>query len=131
MKSILYKISSSLLASLVFLSTMSFTVNKHFCGDFLVDQAIFSQAETCGMEHDSGISDEKGCSEDSVAIDGQKDLKISFYDLNFDQQVFLASFTYSLTGLFEEQPAHNVPFANYIPPLLVYDIQVLDQTFLI
>nr|WP_311195967.1 hypothetical protein [Antarcticibacterium sp. 1MA-6-2] len=103
MKSILYKISSSLLASLVLLSTLSFTVNKHFCGDFLVDQAIFSAAETCGMEHSPGMSDEKGCWEDTVAIDGQKDLKISFYDLNFDQQVFLAGFTYSLTSLFEEQ----------------------------
>lgn len=110
---------------------MSFTVNQHFCGDFLVDQAIFSQAETCGMEHEPGVADEKGCSDDSIAIDGQKDLKLPFYDLSFDQQVFLVSFTYSFSRLFEEQPAQNIPFANYIPPLLVQEIHILNETFLI
>ncbi|MGK7371563.1 hypothetical protein JRG66_02685 [Salinimicrobium tongyeongense] len=131
MKAFLLKISSLVLAFLMFLSTMSFTVNKHFCGDFLVDQSVFFEADTCGMEHDSGVADEKGCSDDSIAIDGQKDLKISFYDLNFDQQVFLVSFAYSFNGLFEELPAKDIPFVKYIPPLIVQEIHILNETFLI
>lgn len=110
---------------------MSFTLNKHFCGDFLVDQAIFFEADTCGMEHESGLADEEGCSDESVAIDGQKDLKISFNDLNFDQQVFLVGFAYSFSGLFEELPPQDIPFVKYLPPLLVQEIHILNETFLI
>lgn len=119
------------MALLVLFSTMSFTVDKHFCGDFLVDQAVFSEAETCGMEHHPGMTEKGGCSDDSVSVEGQKNLKISFNDLDLDQQVFLFTFTHSYSNLFEEPLKRPVPYLNYTPPLLVYDIQLLDETFLI
>ena len=131
MKQVFQKSGSLAMALLVLFSTMSFTVNKHFCGDFLVDQAVFAEAESCGMEHHPGMSEDNGCSDDSVTVEGQKDLKISFNDLDLDQQVFLFSFTHSYSNLFEEQLTQAVPYLNYIPPLLVYDIQLLDETFLI
>ncbi len=113
-------------------STMSFTVDKHFCGTMLVDQAVFSEAQSCGMEHSSAaMSGEDGCKDQKVSIEGQKDLKMSFFDLDLHQQVFLASFTYSYVELFEELPQQVVPFSDYSPPLLVYDIHLLDETFLI
>ena len=112
---------------------MSFTVDKHFCGTYLVDQAIFSEAQDCGMEHPSEgeMTAEDGCSDQKISVEGQDDLKISFNDLELPQQVFLASFTFSYVELFQELPQQYIPFSDYSPPLLVYDIHLLDETFLI
>lgn len=121
------------MALLVLFSTMSFTVDKHFCGTYLVDQAVFSEAEDCGMEHpaEGEMTEEDGCRDQKVSVEGQKDLKISFNDLDLPQQVFLASFTYSYVVLFETLPQEFIPFSDYSPPLLVRDFQVLHETFLI
>ena len=131
MKELLSKSSSLALALLVLVSTMSFTVDKHFCGDFLVDLAVFSEAEKCGMEHAPGMMEAGGCKDEKVSVEGQKNLKMSFFDLDLHQQVFLSSFAYSYVEIFVELPQQVVPFADYSPPILVYDIHLLDETFLI
>lgn len=123
------------MAFLVLFSTMSFTVDKHFCGSILVDLALFSEAEGCGMEVDADLekatSEDSCCKEEKVMVEGQDELKLSFSDLDFQQQVFLSSFTYSFVNLFEGLPEQVIPFKDYSPPLLVQDILLLDQTFLI
>lgn len=121
------------MALLVLFSTMSFTVDKHFCGSFLVDQAVFSEAQTCHMKAaPEGMTSEKDCcDEQKVLVEGQKDLKISFDDLEIPQQVFIAGLTFSYLSLFEGIEQQSIPFADYSPPILVYDIHLLDQTFLI
>ena len=43
MKQSYRKISSFLTAIVVLLSTMSFTIDMHYCGDTLVDAAIFEK----------------------------------------------------------------------------------------
>lgn len=131
MKKVFQKSGSLLMALLVLFSTMSFTVDKHFCGSVLVDLAIFSEAEKCGMEHMGDMMNGHGCKDQKIAVKGQKDLKVSFNDIDLPQQVFLASFTYTYVELFEELPKDFIPFSDYSPPLLVYDIQLRDQTFLI
>ena len=50
MKDFYKKISAILMAVVVLFSTMSFTISEHYCGDKLVDSALFSKAEFCGME---------------------------------------------------------------------------------
>lgn len=124
---------SAVLALLVLVSTFSFTVDKHFCGNMLVDLAVFSEAETCGMEMDSemGVAEDSCCTNEKTAVEGQDELKISFNSLDLDQQVFLFSFTHTFINLFEGTPVEVIPFKDYSPPLLVTDIQVLDQVFLI
>lgn len=133
MKKILQKSGSLVMALLVLFSTMSFTVDKHFCGTYLVDQAVFSKAKDCGMEHPSEgeMITNDGCSDQQISVQGQDDLKVSFNDLDLSQQVFLSTFTYSYIGLFQELPQQLIPFSDYSPPLLVRDIQVLHETFLI
>lgn len=138
MKKDFQRFGSLLMALLVLFSTMSFTIDKHFCGNILVDKAIFSEAETCGMEGDlaTGIEMASGdenmcCSNETIAVDGQDELKISFKSLDLDQQVFLTSFTYTYLNLYEGLPEQIVPNRYYSPPLLVQDILVLDQVFII
>ncbi|MGI0105312.1 HYC_CC_PP family protein [Salinimicrobium sp. WS361] len=132
MKQIFHNTASFAMAFLVLFSTVSFTVDKHFCGEILVDQAVFSEAKSCGMHGDMPSSAEDDCcDEEKVIVEGQKELKISFDDLDLDQQVFLATFTWSYANLFEGEAQAKIPFFHYKPPLLVYDIHLLDETFLI
>lgn len=138
MKKAFHKFSSLILALLVLVSTFSFTVEKHFCGDVLVDQAVFSKVKDCGMsamQMASMLPDlaskKSCCSNTQHTVDGQDELKISFDNLNLDQQFFVAALSISYLQLFEIVPEQIIPFKDYSPPILVTDIQLLDQVFLI
>ena len=129
MKQFLQHIASLTLAILVLFSTFSFTVDKHFCGSHLVDKAVFSKAKTCGM--DMGDMAEGCCTNEKSSVEGQDELKLNFDSLDLDQQVFITTFAYTYFQLFETLPKEEIPFSDYSPPLLVYDIQLVDQVFLI
>ncbi len=118
------------MAFMVLFSTFSFTVDKHFCGSFLVDKAIFSEAKTCGMEMETSTED-SCCTNEKIAVEGQDELKHQFDSLDLNQQLFLSGFTYSYIFIFEDFSKEIIPFKNYSPPLLVKDIQLEDQVFLI
>jgi|TARA_R110001632_G_scaffold225613_1_gene358758 hypothetical protein len=138
MKSLFNKIASFTMALVVLFSTFSFTVAQHYCGDDLVDFSFFGQAESCGMEsqqtsdsHNANFDKKDCCDDVTLSISGQHDLKLSFEKLSFEQQQFVVSFVYSYLNLFEGLQENVVPFSHYPPPLLVKDIHILDQTFLI
>lgn len=131
-----HKMMSFALALLVLLSTLSFTMEKHFCGDTLIDVAIFTKAETCGMDLQAAskvTSDKKSCCKDELEIvKGQDKLKkATSEDFQIAPQLFLKAFIYAFNSLFEELPNQTIPHQNYAPPILVTDIQVLDQVFII
>jgi len=86
------------MAFLVMLSTMSFTVDRHFCGSHLIDKAVFSKAKTCGM-HMSADAEDYCCTNEKVEVEGQDELKISFDSLDFHQQLFITTFYKSSTDL--------------------------------
>lgn len=124
------------MALLVLVSTISFTMEKHFCGDTLIDVAIFSKANTCGMEMEAvsmTTPEKKSCCKSELEIvRGQDKLKkASFEDLHVDQQFFLTALVYSFTNLFEGLLKQVIPHKDYSPPNLVVDIHVLDQVFII
>lgn len=121
-----------LLALLVLFSTVSFTIEKHYCGDVLVDVSVFVEAEKCAMEA-LEILQKKTCCKDEVnVVKGQDELKVSsFDDLNFEQQQFITAFANTYINGFESIPKQTIPHKNYSPPNLVADIQVLDQVFII
>lgn len=134
MKTTFNKTTAVILALLVQVSTFSFTVDKHFCGNILVDSAVFSSAKTCGMNMSLAMDaseEDSCCTNEKTEVEGQDELKISFNSLDLEQQLFLTSFTYSYLNIFEVESLQEVPFLHYSPPLLVTDIQILDQVFLI
>lgn len=138
MKTFFRNIITSVLATLVLFSSMSFTIDKHYCGDTLVDTAVFKQAKTCGMEMSQSktasedvISQKKCCKNEHIVIEAQDELKTTVNSLSFDQQLFVASFVYYYINLFEGLDKKAIPFKNYPLPLVDKDIQVLYQTFLI
>ena len=126
------------MAFIVLFSTMSFSINEHYCGDNLVDSSLFSTAETCGMEMEkpSPIEDcniqKNNCCKDVVKLfKGQVDIKTNPLDLNSSEQILLASFIYSYVNLFEGLEENIIPFKEYSPPFLITNIQVINETYLI
>lgn len=125
------------MAFVVLLSTMSFTINKHFCGNTLIDTALFVEAKTCGMEQlvsndsDASIMKNNCCSTEELVIEGQDDLKLDFSSFDLQSKIFMTSFVYSYINLFEDAANKNIHFRDYSPPLIVKDIQVLDEVYLI
>jgi len=118
---------------------MSFNISEHFCGDQLVDTSYFSTADACNMmdmqmpisSDDCKIEKEDCCSNHSEFIQGSSEIQSVVTSLDFDQQVFLTSFVYTYINLFEGLEDNVIPFKNYAPPIIVKDIQVLDNVFLI
>jgi len=140
MKKSFQKIASLSMALIVLFSTMSFSLDLHYCGDHLVDFSFAQKTDSCLMKAEitegfteCGISemDMDCCSDVEMVFEGQEDLKISFDQLPLDQQLFVTSFAYSYINLFEGSDENVVPFNDYAPPPLIRDIQILDQTFLI
>ena len=123
---------------LLLLSTISWKVEKHYCMGRLMDVALFTNADSCGMGMSASmkketISETKNscCDDEVVFVEGQDDLKISFNDLNLEQQYFLIAFTYTYINLLQDLKEQPVPHEQYPPPILVKDIQLLDEAFLI
>ncbi len=137
MKQVSHKIVSMLMAVVVLFSTLSFTVNMHYCGDTLMDTAIFHKVKTCGMEMQNpstegcSITKKDCCNDKQMFIDGQDELQLTFDTLSFEQQQFVTSFIYTYINLFEGEEEDINSYRDYIPPLVVRELYKLDETYLI
>jgi hypothetical protein len=127
-----------MMAFVVLFSTMSFTIDMHFCGDTLVDSAIFKKAKNCGMDMQQGsknkscsITKKNCCSEKQRIVEGQDELQFSSDVFTFEQQQFVASFVYAYIYLLETTPEGVISYRDYVPPLVVRQIYKLDETYLI
>ena len=123
---------------MVLFTTMSFTVNMHFCGESLIDYAMYQNATTCGMETgqpaddcDTTIPEDSCCTDKQIVVEGLDELKLNFDTLNFEQQVFVAALFYTYINLFEGLDENVIPFRDYKPPLLIRDFQKLHETYII
>ena len=137
-KGVLKKSIAICMAFFVMASTMSFTINQHYCGGRLIDTSLFVKADTCmmkGMEmpssNDTSIFMNKCCNDVITIIDGQDEVHQNGKQITFEQQLFITTFVYTYSCLFSNKESSIVTYKEYTPPLLVKDIQVLDETFLI
>lgn len=129
------------MAFLVLFSTLSFTVEKHFCGKSLVGHAVFTSAEKCKSEfHSCGVGNmshmkmdkDSCCSNKTERIVGQDELNIySSASFDFIPQYYIEPRSYVMVDFIPELSAEIIPRPPYEPPLLVYDLQVLCQVFTI
>ncbi|MFD2586352.1 hypothetical protein ACFSQJ_05395 [Croceitalea marina] len=124
------------MALMLLLSTVSWTVDKHLCMDRVMDVALFAKAEDCGMEAAIAVLEEEGvenhcCDDETFVVEGQNDLKLSFNDFEFEQQLFLVAYTLSLPYLNKKIESEKLSYEYYPPPILIKDIQLLDEVFLI
>ncbi|MBC30635.1 MAG: hypothetical protein CMH48_07285 [Muricauda sp.] len=122
------------MALLLLLSTVSWTVDKHLCMGRVMDISFFAQAEDCGMDVAATLletTDNHCCDDESFTIEGQDDLKLTWNDIQWGHQVFLAAFAQSYLGTFLDIEQLPIPLHTYPPPLLVQDLNILHEVFLI
>ncbi|WP_282030730.1 HYC_CC_PP family protein [Winogradskyella eximia] len=137
MKQVFHQIMSLAMAFVVLFSTMSFAVNMHYCGDTLVETAIFHKAKGCGMEMEKpstegcSITKKNCCNDEQLVVDGQDELQLQVDKISFEQQVFIASFVYTYINLFEGLDNNVSSFEEYEPPLVIRQLYKIDETYLI
>ncbi len=139
MKQIALKIVSVTMALLVLCSTLTYTVEQHYCGNFLVDSSWFGHAKSCGMEMLQVSNKAAGCelvqsgccSNKIFHIEGQDELNLSAHQFVFEPLHFAAipSNAYQLLPLLDGN--EQTVFEHYVPPILCRNLLVLKQTFLI
>jgi len=127
-----------LLALLVLFSTLSFTIEKHYCGDHLVDVSYFGNTKKCTDEiEDDGcdtpeVEQKKNCCKDEVQhVEGQENLKNSVEKFDLKKQQFTIAFITSYYNLFVDYVAQTKFYENYSPPNLIQDLQVLLEVYII
>jgi hypothetical protein len=124
------------MAFLLLLSTVSWTVDKHLCMGRVMDVSFFLKADDCGMEAAIEVMENDGfenhcCDDETFTQQGQDDLKLSFNEFDFDQQIFLIAFTTSFATAFTDSPKNFICNEYYPPPIIVKDRIVLHEVFLI
>lgn len=126
------------MAFVVLFSTMSFTVNMHFCGDTLVETVVFKKAKGCGMDKQLPSTDDNCsftkkncCNNKQLVVEGQDNLQLSFEQLTFQQQHFIVSFYTLYLDNFKEHSKETNAVRAYTPPLVVRQIYKFDETYLI
>ncbi len=131
-KHILHKSFSVMLALLVMLSTVSFTIEKHYCKGALVDISVFTSAKKCKMDSCASLQ-KKSCCEDEIhVVQGQDKLHtVVALDLELKKQQFMSSVYPYYYNYYKSLSKCITFYKDYSPPNLVQNIQMLNQTFLI
>jgi hypothetical protein len=136
-KSLKYFTAISLSALLV-LSTISFTVDMHFCGRHLVDFAINDKAHGCGMSMDDvadsparpGVVTDMGCCQNvNFTVTGQDDLQVASADYSIIHPVQFQIPAIYPPMQFDEAAGEAVFYPVYQPPPRFGDFLVLYQVF--
>lgn len=137
MKEIVKKISAFTLSLIVLLSSMSFTIEKHFCGGELMDISYFGEADGCDMDDLSTVSSYEVVKENSCCVDETQIVESTTFDKERITKVtqknieFVAFFAYSYINIFNEVLLEEEPYKEFSPPDIIQDIQVFHQSFLI
>ena len=125
------------MACIVLFSTLSFTVEKHICAGEVADIALFGNLERCEMpdeNHDNKLVnfDKQSCCQDEVHfVQGANSELKKNKKAQEQTQVFATLFIYTYLNLFSNLEADSNPYLNYTPPIVINDIQILYDTFLI
>ncbi len=131
-----HQILAVIMAFFVLASTLSWTVEKHYCMGHMVDFSLFGTASSCDMstgneESDTPSSLDSCCEDELIVVDGQDDLNMSYSDLKVKEVSYLLAFTFVRFLPTPKEDKKERFFHTKPPPLLVRDIQLLDQVFLI
>lgn len=138
MKAFLQKIGGTLLALLVLFSSLSFTVDRHYCGDHLVDTSYFGKADTCAAEkvkevnlNKTTIKKKSCCKDVTEFIEAPNFEKKELVKITQKQIDFTIAFVYSYINIYKETQLEKEFYKDFSPPDFQKDFQVLHQVFLI
>jgi hypothetical protein len=131
----LHSTFTTVLSVLVLFSTLSLSVEKHFCGDKLVDAAFFTAKKCKGHDDNSNESNdtEHNCCKDEVEfIESQSDIIIKVFD-DFEplHHKTVDAYLYVNTDFSHIVSNQAIPNQFCHSSRFVRDIQLLDEVFLI
>lgn len=136
-KKILQKAFAFFMAAVLVLSTMSFTVHKHFCGSFLVDVSIVVPSSGCGMEQ-LVLSDSceerlaaSCCSDKQELVQGQDTLKMDFFALVLNPAFSVPEVTSWSHPILTVQTQEPHTHRAIEPPATRRQLYLLHDSFLI
>ena len=137
MNATINKINALILSFIVIFSSISFTIDEHYCDDKLMDISYFGNADNCGMEKtcvNSNSSNIKNinCCEDQTTLHEPLifniEKSINVQKLDF-QVIYCKGHSYQD---FDKSVFKELEYYKDLPfPYLDQDIQVLYQIFLI
>ena len=141
MKKLSFKIGALMLAFTVLFSSLSIGIDKHYCGDMLFSKAIFLQAEDCGMEmatacpgHSTSeqyVQQESCCHDVQIIIEGNDVNQTASQLQTLKTFKVLVPLNIGINFALVDTQKHLAFYKDYAPPLIVQDIPVLIQSFLI
>lgn len=135
-KTTLHQSIAIALALMVVVSTVSWTVEKHLCMGKVVAISLFTTAQDCGAKDaytakSSYKIQNSCCAEESFTLQGQDTLTPSWNDLDLELQYVLVAFAHVYLNRSVPLKVLPAPHEKYSPPILIEDIPLLDQVFLI
>ncbi len=142
-----YRIISLTLALLIFISSVGFSIDMHYCQGQLKSISFVGKAKSCHeMDAPSAMqncphhkkmladkTDKKGCCDDrTVLVQSDIDKNLQNAEIHTSPQLEQCIIAYVSVFLLGNQLAHSTPnYTHYKPPILIRDIPVLIQSFLI
>lgn len=127
------KTFSVLLSLIILLSSLNFSLSAHYCGQTIVDVALFGEAEACSMAAEmNNDSEEPCCSDRQIIIEGEDYLSSKSFEKQEVEKIdiLLSEFHFPLELLLEEEKTHSF-LVHYTPPLIEQDITLAVQSFLL
>ena len=128
------KTFSVLLALIILLSSLNFSLSAHYCGQTIVDVALFGEAEACPMadEMNNDSEEETCCSDRQIFIEGEDYLSSKSFEKQEVEKIdiLIAELQFHIELLLEEEHTHSF-LAHYTPPLIEQDITLAVQSFLL
>ncbi|CAM1363678.1 HYC_CC_PP family protein [Tenacibaculum xiamenense] len=140
MRILFQKISSVFLALMLILSTISFTVEKHFCGDSLVNISFLGDAGACQDEPDDDCADslltlekDSCCKNEITYLEGQYEINKAIKEKSLFNKINSVAVlneekVFQFFGVVDTLDLLN---QEYSPPQITYDIQLLYEVFII
>lgn len=137
MRKAIKKISAFILSFVVLLSSMSFAIDKHYCGGELMDISYFGEANGCDMDHNEGVASYQTIKKNSCCVNEIQIIESTTFDKEKLTKVtqknieFAFIYAYSYIDVFNEVLLNKEWYKDFSPPDIEEDKQVLLQSFLI
>lgn len=129
------------LALLVVFSSLGITITRHLCAGEVMSLAVFSHSAACEMDQQKEklppchqpAADEDCCQDQTIVleVEDQKTLSSSAFQLSVPDMTFVAAFSAVWTSLFDFYAPAYTHVPDYSPPVIIQDIPVLVQSFLL
>jgi len=142
MKQLFTNIVSVFLALIVLFTSFSFTISSHYCGDLLVDSAIFIEADNCGMmdEHEDNCTtetmgelcfenDSMHCKNVNKSFEGNSIEQQAFEIAKLQKVYFTIAYIASYKLLFANTTSNTTVYYQYKSPLVTNNLTVLFENF--